>query len=78
MKTITANDLKTFGIQAIGDEETIVSYHGKPKYLIIPENLIDDFHDFRLEKALKEVAENFDAGRYSNDLDVHLLEIDSV
>ncbi len=78
MNTITANELKTRGIQAIGDEETIVSYRGKPRYLILPESQIDAFESFRLERALREVRDDIEAGRYSTDLDEHFANIDDV
>ncbi len=78
MNVITANELKTKGIQAIGDEETVVSYRGKPKYLILPESQIEAFEAFRLEQALKAVQQDVEAGRYTTDLDAHFKEIDDV
>ena len=78
MNTITANELKTRGIQTIGDEATIVSYRGKPKYLILPESQIEEYEAFRLEQALKQVQSDVEAGRYSTDLDAHFREIDDV
>jgi len=78
MKTISANDLKTKGIQAVGTEETIVSYRGKPKYLILPETFFEEFENFLLEKALKEAEEDLKTGRYTTDLEAHFREIDVV
>lgn len=78
MKTITANDLKTKGIQIVGDEETFVSFHGKLKYLILPEQLIEEFENYRLDKALHEVRDDIETGRYTTDLEAHFREIDSV
>ncbi len=78
MKTISANDLKTKGIQVVGNEETIVSYRGKPKYLILPEEFIEEYEMFRLEKAVRETEEDIKNGLYSTDLEEHFREIDSV
>ena len=78
MNTITANDLKTKGIQIVGDEVTVVSFRGKAKYLILPESQIEAFEAFRLEQALKQAHADIDAGRYTTDLEAHLQEIDDV
>jgi len=78
MKTISANELKTKGIQTVGNEETIVSYRGKPKYLILPESLFEEFENFRLEKALKEAYKELKTVRYTTDLEAHFREIDVV
>ena len=78
MNTITANELKTKGIQIVGDEVTVVSYRGKAKYLILPESQIDAFEAYRLEQALKQAQGDVEAGRYSTDLDAHLKEIEDV
>lgn len=78
MNTITANELKTKGIQIVGEEATLVSYRGKARYLILPESQIDAFEAFRLEQALKEAREDMDNGRFSTDLGAHLKEIEDV
>jgi hypothetical protein len=78
MKTISANDIKTKGIQIVGDEETIVSYRGKAKYLILPEEYIEEYEMFRLEKAIRETEEDVKNGRYSTAIEEHFREIDSV
>jgi hypothetical protein len=78
MNTITANELKTSGIAAIGEEETVVFYRGKPKYLILPESQIEAYEAFRLDRALKLVQSDVEAGRYSTNLEKHLREIDNV
>lgn len=78
MKTISANDIKTKGIQIVGDEETIVSYRGKTKYLILPEEFIEEYEMFRLEKAIRETEDDLKNGRYSTNLEEHFREIDSV
>jgi hypothetical protein len=78
MKIISANDLKTKGIQMVGNEETIVSYRGKPKYLILPEEFIEEYELFRLERAIRETEEDIKSGRCSTNLEEHFREIDSV
>jgi hypothetical protein len=78
MNTITANELKAKGIQVVGDEATIVSYRGRPKYLILPESQIAAFEAFRLEQALRLAKSDIEAGRYSTDLNAHLKEIEDV
>jgi hypothetical protein len=78
MKSITANELKTRGIQALGDEVTIVSFRGRPRYLILPESQIEEFEAFRLEQALKQVKQDVKAGKYSTNLEEHLEEIENV
>ncbi len=78
MRTITANDLKKHGIHYVGDEETLVTYRGKPKYLIIPESLIEEYENIRLEKAVESVYADIEAGRYTTDLDAHFEELDDV
>jgi hypothetical protein len=78
MNTITANELKAKGIQIVGDEVTIVSYRGQPKYLILPESQIDAFEAFRLEQAYKQAKSDIESGRYSTDLNAHLKEIEDV
>ena len=78
MNTITANELKTKGIQIVGNEATLVSFRGKARYLILPESEIDAFEAFRLDQALKKAREDVDAGRYSTNLEAHLKEIEDV
>ena len=76
MNTITASELKSRGIQIVGDEVTTISYRGKPMYLILPESQFERYEAFLLEQALREVRSDIEAGRYSTDLDEHLKAID--
>ena len=78
MRLITANELKTKGIGAAGDEETVVSVRGVPKYLIIPASQMEAYEEFKLEQALKQVQDEVAAGNFTTDLDAHLNDIDNV
>lgn len=78
MKTVSANELKTKGIQIVGDEETLVSFRGKPKYLILPEKYIEEYEMYRLERALNDVEKDLKKGNFSTDIEDHFREIDGV
>ena len=45
---------------------------------MLDDHAIEEFQNFRLDKALKEAMDDVKYGRYSKDLDAHLREIDSV
>jgi prevent-host-death family protein len=69
MQNITANELKTQGVQRIataleGDDEAIISVRGKEKYVVMP---IEKYHVLReceLETALNEVRAEVKRGDF--------------
>ncbi len=61
---VTANELKTKGIQALEKEiknngQTIITHRGKSKYVVIDINEFDNYLVYKLDldyqKALKEI-----------------------
>jgi len=69
MQNITANELKTQGVQRIatvleGDDEAIISVRGKEKHVVMP---IEKYHVLRecgLEAALNEVRAEVKRGDF--------------
>ena len=68
---ITALDLRNRGLKAIDEslmeaEEGIISYKGKPKYVVLPIERYDELLAARLDLAYDEVMENVAKGRYES------------
>ena len=66
---ISANDLKVRGINAIHQEleekeEAIISFRGKPRYIVIDFKKYDELRALELDKAYLETMEDIQKGRY--------------
>ncbi len=78
---ITANDLKVQGIKAIHNElqenhEAIISYRGKPQYVVIDFKKFEELRAFELDKAYLETMEDIKQGRYKTlSADEHIEEL---
>ena len=65
---ITALDLRTKGLKAIEraieeEGEGIISYKGRPKYIVLPYEQYDEIVAARLDKAYEEVMKNVADGK---------------
>ena len=82
---ITALDLRTRGLKAIDDalkstEEGIISYKGKPKYIVIPYERYDELLGAQLDRAYDAVMADVAQGRYESAstheaIDAHLARL---
>ena len=66
---INAVDLRQRGIQAIREElamneEGIISYKGRPAYVVIPYEKYDRLRALELDAAFEEVMRNIQKGHY--------------
>lgn len=77
MQTISANDVKTRGIeQALsGDDEALVTLRGKPAYVIVDIERYNHLRDCELSQALAEAKADIAAGRYTTNIDQHMAEV---
>lgn len=79
---ITANDLKVKGIKAIRQEiskndEAIISFRGKPKYIVIDFDKYDELRALELDKVYLETMQEIKEGKYktiatNDELEEHL------
>ena len=79
---ITANDLKVKGIKAIHQEisendEAIISFRGKPKYIVIDFDKYDELRALELDKIYLEAMQEIKEGKYktistNDELEEHL------
>ena len=80
---ISANEVKKRGV-SIFDElldtfsEVIINFRGKKKYVVIDYERYQDFREYELEKAYKEVMADIENGDYHTDMDRHIKEIENV
>jgi len=82
---ITALELRTQGIKAIDialkkSSEGIISYKGKPKYVILPFEKYDELMAASLDQAYNEVMQNITDGSYRSvkthkELDAYLTDL---
>ena len=85
---ISAIDLRQRGLKAIEDElkeenEGVISFKGKPKYVVIPYEKYDKLMALELDLAYIEVTENIEKGKYttlnsSNDIQKHIDSLKSL
>ena len=66
---ITANDLKVKGIKAIHqdikeNDETIISFRGKPQYIVLDFEKYDRLRALELDMAYLETMKDIKEGRY--------------
>jgi hypothetical protein len=69
MIMITANDLKVQGIKAISREiqendEAIISFRGKPKYIVVDFKKYDELRTLELDKIYLETMQEIQDGKY--------------
>ena len=82
---ITANDLKVQGIKAIhnelkDNEEAIITYRGKPQYIVMDFKKFEELRALELDKAYLETMEDIKQGNYKTiatdeELENHLKEL---
>ncbi len=65
---ITANDLKVKGIKAIHQEinendEAIISFRGKPRYIVIDFDKYDELRALELDKTYLETMQEIKQGK---------------
>ena len=85
---ISAIELRNRGLKAIEDElkvenEGVISYKGKPKYVVIPYEKYEKLMALELDLAYKEVMQNIDDGKYkvlksSEDIEKHINSLKNV
>ncbi len=66
---ITANDLKVQGIKALHSEldkndEAIISFRGKPKYIVIDFERYDKLRELELDRDYAEAMKDIKDGNY--------------
>lgn len=66
---LTANDLKTKGINVIDEmsrdsDGIIITVRGKEKYVILPIALYNQLREYELDAAIREARADVEAGRY--------------
>ena len=66
---ITANDLKVQGIQALNTElkdndEAIISFRGKPKYIVIDFERYDKLRELELDRDYLETMKDIQSGNF--------------
>jgi len=69
VKLITANELKTRGLSALGratmdGSEAIITVRGKNKYVIIPFDRYNYLRECELQSALEESKRDMNNGKY--------------
>lgn len=79
---ITANDLKVQGIKALNSElkdndEAIISFRGKPRYIVIDFERYDRLRELELDKDYLETIKDIEKGNYKtistdDELEKHL------
>jgi len=82
---ITALDLRMQGLKAIEsvveeEGEGIISYKGKPKYVVLPFEVYDEIIAARLDRAYEEVMCNVKNGKYESakthdEIDAHIAKL---
>ena len=82
---INAIDLRKRGLKAIDEalaikEEGVISYNGKPKYVVIPFEKYDKLKSLELDMAYLEVIKNIKKGNYktlksAEDIDKHIEQL---
>jgi hypothetical protein len=78
---ITANDLKVQGIKAISQEiqendEAIISFRGKPKYIVVDFKKYDELRTLELDKIYLETMQEIQDGKYKTiSADEHIAEV---
>ena len=78
---ITANDLKVKGIKAIHQEiqdndEAIISFRGKPKYIVLDFKKYDELRALELDKIYLETMQEIKEGKYKTmSADKHIKEV---
>jgi hypothetical protein len=78
---ITANDLKVKGIKAIRQDikennEAIISFRGKPKYIVLDFEKYDRLRALELDEAYLETMKDIKEGRYKTlTTDEHIKEV---
>ena len=66
---ITANDLKVQGIKALNSElkdndEAIISFRGKPKYIVIAFERYDRLRELELDRDYLETMKDIENGNF--------------
>ena len=80
---ITANDLKVKGIKAIEKEleerdEAIISFRGKPKYIVLDIEEYETMRALQIEVAYKELKNKKEQGKaYVSDVDTLIQRIEN-
>jgi len=80
---ITANDLKVKGIKAIEKEleerdEAIISFRGKPKYIVLDIEEYETMRALQIEVAYKELKKKKEQGKaYRSDADTLIQRIEN-
>ena len=82
---INAIDLRKRGLKAIDEalaikEEGVISYNGKPKYIVIPFEKYDKLKSLELDMAYLEVMKNIEDGNFESlktvkDIDNHIEQL---
>ncbi len=82
---ITANDLKVKGIKTIHQEmsendEAIISFRGKPRYIVIDFDKYDELRALELDKIYLETMQEIKDEKYKiistdDDLEEHLKDL---
>jgi prevent-host-death family protein len=68
-QTITANELKTKGVNILNDEtadgtEVIITVHGKNKFVVLPIEKYNYLRECELEAALLEAKRDIKEGKF--------------
>ena len=82
---VTANDLKVQGIQALSSElrendEAIISFRGKPKYIVLDFERYDRLRELELDRDYLETMQDIKKGNYKTissdeELEKHLEDL---
>ena len=80
---ITANDLKVKGIKAIEKElqerdEAVITFRGKPKYIVLDIEEYETMRSLQIEAAYKELKKKKEQGKaYISDADTLIQRIEN-
>ncbi len=82
---INAIDLRKRGLKVIDEalatnEEGVIAYNGKPKYVVIPIEKYDKLKSLELDMAYLEVMKNIEEGNFesiktADDIDKHIEQL---
>lgn len=64
MNTISANDLKIKGISCITEKETLITVHGKTRYVVLDLDLYEQLRKAELEAAVMQAKRDIKKGDF--------------
>jgi len=66
---VTANEVKKRGVSIFGEllkkfDEIVINVRGKNRYVVLDYESYKEFREYQLDKAYREVMEDYEKGNY--------------